>query len=86
MKRACSSLQALFVVRRKVTFVVIINFDEIIVILQNLCYNEYALKRSTTFTYLFVSKHRSHLDCETETVSLLQVNNHFFETPILQKN
>ena len=36
MKRACSSLQALFVVRRKVTFVVIINFDEIIVILQNL--------------------------------------------------
>ena len=66
MKRACSSLQALFVVRRKVTFVVIINFDEIIVILQNLCYNEYALKRSTTFTYLFVSKHQSQLKCGTE--------------------
>ena len=66
MKRACSSLQALFVVRRKVTFVVIINFDEIIVILQNLCYNEYALKRSTTFTYLFVSKHQSQLNCSTE--------------------
>ena len=66
MKRACSSLQALFVVRRKVTFVVIINFDEIIVILQNLCYNEYALKRSTTFTSTFVSKHQSQLDCRTE--------------------
>ena len=65
-KRVCSSLQALFDVRRKVTFVAIINFSEIIVILPKVCYNEYAPSRSTTFTSTFVSKHQSQLKCRTE--------------------
>ena len=55
-----------FCVHRLVTFVAIINFSEIIVILPNLCYNECASKGSTTFTSNFVFKHQSQLNCMTE--------------------